>query len=44
MITIDVATKAVSMISKNIDAFNESAGLHRAKNVDVFAWAMGTPP
>jgi sugar lactone lactonase YvrE len=41
---IDIATKAVAATlskgsSVDIGQFNEPAGLHRAKNADVFAWA-----
>ena len=40
---IDIATKALTKFSKgttvDIGMFNEPAGLHRAKNGNVFAWA-----
>lgn len=36
---IDVATKAISTFNDGIATNVESAGLHRAKNGDVFAWA-----
>jgi DNA-binding beta-propeller fold protein YncE len=36
---VDVATKAVSTFNDTIGTNEESAGLHRAKNSDVFAWA-----
>lgn len=36
---IDLATKAVTRFNQGIDTFREAAGLHRAKNADVFAWA-----
>ncbi|MCC6557303.1 MAG: hypothetical protein IT372_30500 [Polyangiaceae bacterium] len=34
---IDVATRAVTTVTAGIDAFSEPAGLHRAKDLDVFA-------
>lgn len=36
---IDVTTKAITTYNDTIGANVESAGLHRAKNSDVFAWA-----
>jgi sugar lactone lactonase YvrE len=39
--TIDKASKAVQMFTDTIVDFVESAGLHRARNADVFAWADG---
>jgi hypothetical protein len=34
---IDVATKAVTTVTTGIDSFSEPAGLHRAKDQDLFA-------
>jgi DNA-binding beta-propeller fold protein YncE len=39
VIFVDLATQAVSSLEAGIDTFNESAGLHRARNAEVFAWA-----
>lgn len=40
LIAIDVATATVSLLFEaEIGKFRESAGLHRAKNKQVFAWA-----
>jgi sugar lactone lactonase YvrE len=36
---IDLASKNVTTFNKSIDGFLESAGLHRARNADVYAWA-----
>lgn len=36
---IDLATREVSQLTEKIADFTESAGLHRARNADVFAWA-----
>jgi hypothetical protein len=33
------ATQTPGMFTMGIDTFSESAGLHRGKNVAVFAWA-----
>lgn len=38
---IDTTSKEVTAASKGIDEYVEAAGMHRAKNVDVFAWADG---
>jgi hypothetical protein len=32
-------TRAVSRLTKTVGAFSEAAGLHRAHDKDVFAWA-----
>ncbi|MDF2693817.1 MAG: uncharacterized protein K0S65_2200 [Labilithrix sp.] len=37
--TVDAATRAVGQFTDTIAEFSESAGLHRARNTDVFAWA-----
>jgi sugar lactone lactonase YvrE len=37
--TIDAASRTVGRITDGIGEFNESAGLHRARNADVMAWA-----
>ncbi|MBX3222445.1 MAG: hypothetical protein KF795_18145 [Labilithrix sp.] len=37
--TIDAASRAVGRFTDGISEFSESAGLHRARNADVFAWA-----
>lgn len=37
--TIDSASRAVGQFTDSIADFSESAGLHRARNTDVFAWA-----
>ena len=39
--TIDPSSKQVQMFTDTIVDFLESAGLHRARNADVFAWADG---
>lgn len=39
VVVVDVATSQVSLLSNGIDQFTESAGLHRAKNLNRFAWA-----
>lgn len=36
---VEIASKALTTNTKGIDTFNESAGLHRAKNQDIYAWA-----
>ena len=36
---VNVATGAVSRLTKTVGQFAEPAGLHRAHNTDVFAWA-----
>jgi DNA-binding beta-propeller fold protein YncE len=36
---VEVATGKLSILSKPVHAFSEPAGLHRAHNADVFAWA-----
>jgi len=36
---IKVDTKDVDYLSKGIETFTESAGLHRARNADSYAWA-----
>jgi hypothetical protein len=36
---IKVDTKDVDYLSQGIDQFTESAGLHRARNADSYAWA-----
>ena len=35
----EISAKALTKNDKGIDTFNESAGLHRAKNQDIYAWA-----
>jgi len=37
--TVNLASKEVGEFTDKIADFTESAGLHRARNVDVFAWA-----
>jgi len=37
--TIDPKTREVGMFTDQISEFMESAGLHRARNLNVFAWA-----
>lgn len=37
--TIDAATRELGEFTDTIADFQESAGLHRARNTDVFAWA-----
>ncbi len=39
VLSIDVASAAVTPISTGIGAFAEAAGLHRAHGADIFAWA-----
>jgi hypothetical protein len=39
VLRIVVATGATSSLSSGIDTFQESAGLHRAQNAEVYAWA-----
>jgi len=39
VIQVTLATKATATISQGIDTFSEAAGLHRAKNADIFGWA-----
>lgn len=39
VIKVTLATKATDTISQGIDTFSEAAGLHRAKNANVFGWA-----
>lgn len=36
---ISLGDRSVSQLSKTIGEFYESAGLHRARNADVYAWA-----
>jgi len=36
---IELATKNAATFNKGIDMFDEPAGLHRAPNTDVYAWA-----
>jgi sugar lactone lactonase YvrE len=36
---VDVASGKVSKLTQTVGAFSESAGLHRAHDTDVFAWA-----
>jgi DNA-binding beta-propeller fold protein YncE len=36
---VDIANKTITLSSAGIDKFHESAGLHRAKNKEVYAWA-----
>jgi hypothetical protein len=36
---VDVATQKVSVLKDPVNAFHESAGLHRAHETNVFAWA-----
>jgi hypothetical protein len=36
---VDVASGKLSRLTKTVGAFAEAAGLHRAHDVDVFAWA-----
>lgn len=36
---VDVARKKLSKLTETVGAFSESAGLHRAHDVNVFAWA-----
>jgi sugar lactone lactonase YvrE len=37
--TVDAKTHAVGTFTDQISEFTESAGLHRARNLNVFAWA-----
>jgi DNA-binding beta-propeller fold protein YncE len=39
VLTIDVASASVSSFNTGIGNFVEAAGLHRALNADIFAWA-----
>jgi hypothetical protein len=39
VILVDLSTSAMSYFANGIDTYVESAGLHRAKQVDTFAWA-----
>jgi hypothetical protein len=39
VLRVPVAGGEVQLISSGIDAFEEPAGLHRARNVDTFIWA-----
>jgi hypothetical protein len=39
VVQITVSSKAVNNITTGIAGFSEAAGLHRALNADVFAWA-----
>ncbi|HKU37833.1 MAG TPA: hypothetical protein VJR89_06795, partial [Polyangiales bacterium] len=36
---VDAASKAISRLTKTVGMFNQPAGLHRAHDADVFAWA-----
>ncbi len=36
---IDATSKDIQRLTQTVGQFNEPAGLHRAHNVDVFAWA-----
>jgi DNA-binding beta-propeller fold protein YncE len=36
---VEISSKALTTNTKGIDTFNEAAGLHRAKNQDIYAWA-----
>lgn len=36
---VDAKSKQISRLTKTVGEFNEPAGLHRAHNTDVFAWA-----
>jgi hypothetical protein len=38
VLVVDLKTKSTATLTANIDAYNEPAGMHRAKNVDVFAF------
>lgn len=38
---VNIASKETTEFTKSIDKFSESAGLHRARNAGVFAWADG---
>lgn len=37
--TVDAASRAVGEFTESIAEFSASAGLHRARNADIFAWA-----
>jgi sugar lactone lactonase YvrE len=37
--TVDAASRTVGQFTDTISEFSESAGLHRARNTNVFAWA-----
>jgi hypothetical protein len=39
--TVDAVSRAVGQFTDAIAELSESAGLHRARNTDVFAWADG---
>jgi sugar lactone lactonase YvrE len=39
VLRFDLASKGLTTVTKGIDGFSESAGLHRAKNAEVYAWA-----
>jgi hypothetical protein len=39
IVQITVSSKAVTNVTTGIGSFSEAAGLHRALNADVFAWA-----
>ncbi len=36
---VELGDRSVRQLSEKIGDFYESAGLHRARNADVFAWA-----
>jgi hypothetical protein len=38
LVTISLETKAIEYFSEGINLFTEAAGMHRAKNVETFAW------
>jgi sugar lactone lactonase YvrE len=38
---VDTVSKLVGLFTDSIGEFSDSAGLHRARNSDVFAWADG---
>jgi DNA-binding beta-propeller fold protein YncE len=39
VVRIDLASKAQTAMSDGIDTYEEAAGLHRAANAEVYAWA-----
>lgn len=39
VVIVDLASNQISLLTNGIDQFTESAGLHRAKNFNSFAWA-----
>jgi hypothetical protein len=39
VLVVDLKTKATTTLNTNIDTYNEPAGMHRARNADVFAFA-----